>query len=122
MTARACRPIGSKTPGSRWRHVSPPAAGGSAPLCVVVWSGPRARGGRGVYHWRRGNWRGAVAKLGHGLTKLEPYRPVCMTIDVERLVVETAALRDLLERRGASDLPAFPPPRLPRVHRTTETA
>src|SRR6202022_2380422 len=31
--------------------------------------------GVGFYHWRRGNWRGAVAKLGHGLAKLEPYRP-----------------------------------------------
>ncbi|TMD20675.1 MAG: DUF309 domain-containing protein [Chloroflexi bacterium] len=76
--------------------------------------------GVGFYHWRRGNWRGAVAKLGQGLTKLEPYRPACMTVDVERLVLETAALRDLLEQRGPTDLPAFPP-RLPRVHRTTET-
>src|SRR5207253_11421680 len=75
--------------------------------------------GVGFYHWRRGNWRGAVAKLGQGLTKLEPYRPACMTVDVERLVLETAALRDLLEQRGPTDLPAFPP-RLPRVHRTTE--
>jgi len=40
--------------------------------------------GVGFYHWRRGNWRGAVAKLGHGLEKLEAYRPHCMTIDVER--------------------------------------
>src|SRR5438132_6749936 len=25
--------------------------------------------GVGFYHWRRGNWRGAVAKRGHGLAK-----------------------------------------------------
>jgi uncharacterized protein len=73
--------------------------------------------GVGFYHWRRGNWRGAVAKLGHGLDKLEAYRPACMTIDVERLVRETAALRLELQRRGPTDLPAFPPPGLPRVHR-----
>jgi len=78
--------------------------------------------GVGFYHWRRGNWRGAVAKLGHGLSKLEPYRPACMTIDVERLVTETVALREQLERSGAADLPPFPPPGLPRVHRTNETA
>jgi len=78
--------------------------------------------GVGFYHWRRGNWRGAVAKLGHGLAKLQPYRPACMTVDVERLVMETAGLRDLLERRGPTDLPPFPPPQLPRVHRTTESA
>jgi uncharacterized protein len=77
--------------------------------------------GVGFYHWRRGNWRGAVAKLGHGLSKLEPYRPSCMTVDVERLVAETTVLRDELQRRGPDDLPPFPPPRLPRVHRTHET-
>jgi predicted metal-dependent hydrolase len=73
--------------------------------------------GVGFHHWRRGNWRGAVAKLGHGLAKLEPYRPACMTIDVERLVRETTALRAELEARGPRVLTTFPPPRLPRVHR-----
>ncbi len=76
--------------------------------------------GVGFYHWRRGNWRGAVAKLGHGLAKLQPYRPVCMTIDVERLVQETSVLREELERCGPGDLPPFPPPGLPRVHRVIE--
>ncbi len=78
--------------------------------------------GVGFYHWRRGNWKGAVAKLGHGLAKLEPYRPACMTIDVERLVRETSALRAELEAGGPDQLPAFPPPRLPRVHRLIEPA
>jgi uncharacterized protein len=78
--------------------------------------------GVGFYHWRRGNWRGAVAKLGQGLGKLEPYRPSCMTIDVERLVGETTLLREELERRGPDDLPPFPPPRLPRVHRLPASA
>lgn len=73
--------------------------------------------GVGFYHWRRGNWRGAMAKLGQGMAKLQPYRPACMTIDVERLVGETAALRAELERRGPTDLPPFPPPDLPKVHR-----
>jgi predicted metal-dependent hydrolase len=78
--------------------------------------------GVAFYHWRRGNWRGAVAKLGHGLAKLEPYRPACMTIDVERLVRETTALLKELEARGRNDLPPFPPPGLPRVHRLIEPA
>jgi predicted metal-dependent hydrolase len=72
--------------------------------------------GVGFYHWRRGNWRGAVAKLGHGLAKLQPYRPSCLGIDVERLVIETQSLRDQLERSGPDQLPAFPPIGLPRVH------
>jgi predicted metal-dependent hydrolase len=78
--------------------------------------------GVGFYHWKRGNWRGAEAKLGHGLAKLQPYRPACMTVDVERLVRETTALRDELERRGPDDVPAFPPPGLPRVHRIIKQA
>ena len=78
--------------------------------------------GVGFYHWRRGNWKGAVAKLGHGLAKLESYRPACMTIDVERLVRETEALRMELEARGPGDLAPFPPARLPRVHRLIEPA
>jgi predicted metal-dependent hydrolase len=72
--------------------------------------------GVGFYHWQRGNWRGAMAKLGQGMTKLQPFRPECMGIDVERLVLETRALRDELERRGPEDLPPFPPPSLPLVH------
>jgi uncharacterized protein len=78
--------------------------------------------GVGFFHWRRGNWRGAVAKLGHGLDKLEAYRPACMTIDVERLTKEAGALRQELIRRGPSDLPPFPPSGLPRVHRISERA
>ena len=78
--------------------------------------------GVGFYHWRRGNWRGAVAKLGQGLTKLQPYRPACMTIDVERLVRETTALREKLERRGPDDPLPFPPADLPRVHRTISSS
>lgn len=72
--------------------------------------------GVGFYHWSRGNWKGAVAKLRQGLAKLEPYRPACMEVDVERLVRETSAMFDDLQRRGPRDLPPFPPPGLPRVH------
>ena len=73
--------------------------------------------GVGFYHWRRGNWRGAVAKLRQGLEKLESYRPSCMTIDVERLITDTTSLKQELERRGAADLLPFPAAGLPQVHR-----
>lgn len=73
--------------------------------------------GVGLYHWRRGNWRGAVAKLRQGVVKLDPYRPACMSIDVERLVRESTRLLQQLEALGPGRLPAFPPPALPRVHR-----
>jgi hypothetical protein len=45
-----------------------------------------------------------------------------MTIDVERLIRETTALHAELEARGPDHLPAFPPLRLPRVHRLIEPA
>lgn len=73
--------------------------------------------GVGFYHWKRGNWKGAVAKLGQGLDKLEPYRPDCQTVDVERLSLETRALLEELRARGEGDLPPFPPLGLPRIHR-----
>lgn len=77
--------------------------------------------GVGFYHWSRGNWPGAIAKLNQGLAKLEPYRPSCMTVDVERLVQEAGVLRDELVRLGPQHLPPFPPAGLPRVHRIGES-
>ncbi len=76
--------------------------------------------GVGFYHWRRGNWRGAVGELRHGLEKLETFRPQCMSIDVERLVQEASAVLARLEKLGSDRLPPFPPPDLPTVHRSTE--
>jgi predicted metal-dependent hydrolase len=73
--------------------------------------------GVGFYHWERGNWHGAVTKLRQGLEKLQPYRPHCMTIDVERLVIETQVLKEALENGAPRSLPPFPPPGLPHVHR-----
>jgi hypothetical protein len=73
--------------------------------------------GVGFYHWRRGNWHGAVTKLRQGMEKLDPYRPACMTVDVERLVRETAPLLAELQRRGRDDLAPFGEASLPTVHR-----
>jgi predicted metal-dependent hydrolase len=78
--------------------------------------------GVGFYHWRRGNWRGAVAKLRQGADKLQWFRPVCMTVDVERLIRESEGLRRELEALGPTQLPAFPPPDLPQVHRILTAA
>ncbi|HEY8736803.1 MAG TPA: DUF309 domain-containing protein [Candidatus Dormibacteraeota bacterium] len=78
--------------------------------------------GVGFHHWRKRNGHGAVTKLRQGLEKLEPYRPSCMTIDVERLVRETSVLLADLQRRGREDLPPFPPSGLPSVHRTHPAA
>ncbi|MDQ6883714.1 MAG: hypothetical protein M3077_05680 [Candidatus Dormibacteraeota bacterium] len=58
-----------------------------------------------------------MTKLRQGLEKLEPYRPACMTIDVERLVRESAALLAPLQAAGREHLMPFPSAGLPRVHR-----
>ena len=61
-------------------------------------------------------------KLRQGLEKLEPYRPACMTIDVDRLVRETALLLAEIERRGRDDLAPFAGAVLPKVHRLQPSA
>jgi predicted metal-dependent hydrolase len=76
--------------------------------------------GVGFYHWRRGNRHGAVTKLAQGLEKLEPYRPSCMEVDVERLVAETTAL--LEQVRAQAELPPFPGADVPRIRLTGSTA
>ncbi|MDQ6710385.1 MAG: hypothetical protein M3Z11_07485 [Candidatus Dormibacteraeota bacterium] len=58
-----------------------------------------------------------MTKLRQGLEKLEPYRPACMTIDVERLVLESRALLMPLQAGGRENLMPFPSTGLPRVHR-----
>jgi hypothetical protein len=58
-----------------------------------------------------------VTKLRQGMEKLEPYRPTCMTIDVERLLRETGVLLQELEGRGGDDLAPFTEAALPVVHR-----
>lgn len=78
--------------------------------------------GVGFYHWRRGNWKGAVAKLRQGIDKLQWFQPACMTVDVERLIREAEAQKRELERLGPDRLPPFPPPELPQVHRILTSA
>jgi hypothetical protein len=51
--------------------------------------------GVGFYHWQRGNYHGAQAKLAAGIEMLGWFSPVCQTIDVAALI---AAARPCLER------------------------
>lgn len=72
--------------------------------------------GVGFYHWRRGNRHGAVVKLAQGIDKLQWFRPMCLGVDVERLIREAAACQAQAEA-APGGLPPFPPPGLPIVHR-----
>jgi hypothetical protein len=55
--------------------------------------------GVGLYHLRRGNLYGARRLMARGLTLLEPFRPACMGVNVERFVADSgrclAAVRSL---------------------------
>jgi len=69
--------------------------------------------GVGYYHLQRGSARGAIAKLAQGLHCLEPFRPVCMRVDVEMLVAAAATtLRQLREGTTLADLQGQAPPRI----------
>jgi len=69
--------------------------------------------GVGFHHWRRGNFHGAGVLLEEGITRLGPFRPSCLGVDVEGLVRDaTAARARLLElgpdRMGEEDLAGAP--------------
>ena len=63
----------------------------------------------GLYHWERGNSRGAAGQLRKGLEKLEAYLPVVEGIDTARLYREVASILAAIEA-GADRID------LPRIH------
>lgn len=50
--------------------------------------------GVGCYHVEQGNGRGALKMLDRAVKWLEPFRPACQGIDVDRLLADAARLRD----------------------------
>ena len=73
--------------------------------------------GVAFHHWLRGNYRGADLLLERGLGYLQPFRPACMSVDVERLVMETAACHADLRRLGPKRMLQYDSARFPLVHR-----
>ncbi len=56
--------------------------------------------GVGCYHLLRNNYRGAVIKLDSGARYLEPFAPVCMHVDVARLISDARILYAALTQLG----------------------
>lgn len=56
--------------------------------------------GVGLYHLRRGNYRGAANKLTGGLAYLAPSEPACLGVDVARLRAEAGAILARLRTLG----------------------
>jgi uncharacterized protein len=55
----------------------------------------------GLYHLSNANWRGAVILLGEGISRLRDFQPHYETIDVEKLIQESATLLKALQIAGA---------------------
>ena len=69
----------------------------------------------GFHHVLRGNHKGAVNLLSDSARLLEAYRPECLGIDVERLVVEVDACLRRIEELGAERMGEFERGMIPRI-------
>ncbi len=72
--------------------------------------------GVGCYHLLRGNYHGAVVKLGSGADYLEPFAPRCQGVEVARLIREARRLRARLIELGPEQFRAVDLNLLPLVH------
>lgn len=71
--------------------------------------------GVGLYHLGRGNLYGAGRMLNKGVDLLQPFRPACMGVDVERFVAEAIRCRDAVAALTPETLTGFDRTLLPRV-------
>ncbi len=69
----------------------------------------------GFHHLLRGNHKGAVNLLGHALTLLEPYRPSCLGLNVQRLIDEAGACYQRVRELGPKRLSEFDRSALPQI-------
>ena len=76
--------------------------------------------GVGCYHLLRGNYRGAVIKLDSGARYLEPFAPLCMHVDIARLIAEAHTLHTALTQLGPDHFHEVDLSLLPLVHLNTQ--
>lgn len=70
----------------------------------------------GFVHVQRLNWPGAVRLLAEGTEKLEPFRPNCLGLDVERLLGDVGVWRRELARLGPAQIREALRLPLPQAH------
>ncbi len=70
----------------------------------------------GFHHLLRGNHKGTVNLVGPGLALLEPYRPACLGVDVQRLIEEADACYQRARKLGPKHLSEFDRSTLPQIH------
>jgi predicted metal-dependent hydrolase len=69
----------------------------------------------GFHHLLRGNHHGTVTLLSDSVRLLEPYRPECLGIDVEALVVAVDVCLRRIEELGEGRLEEFERRMIPRI-------
>ena len=76
--------------------------------------------GVGCYHLLRHNYKGAMIKLQTGAEYLEPFAPVCMQLDLVRLIAEARRLRVAVEEAGPAGTATVDRALLPLIQMTHE--
>ncbi|MBI4418489.1 MAG: DUF309 domain-containing protein [Ignavibacteriales bacterium] len=69
----------------------------------------------GLYHLDCGNFKGAQSQLTKTVQKLEPYRPVHKTIDLETLLKDIALCLNAMTRRTPGETPTLSPSLFPFI-------
>ena len=72
--------------------------------------------GVGCLQIKRGNAIGALKMIDRAVRWLQPFRPACQTIDVDRLLADTALLRNEIERTGLNHPERVNRALFPKVH------
>jgi len=66
----------------------------------------------------RGNAVGALKMIDRAVKWLQPFRPICQGIDVDRLLADAVRLRGVIERVGADQIDRVDRRLFPKVHLT----
>ncbi len=66
-----------------------------------------------LYHWRKGNFCGAVSLLSGGAAYLRQVRPVCQDVDAAGLAAAADRLRDALANLGPARMAELDPVLIP---------
>lgn len=70
-----------------------------------------------LYHWRNGNFKGAVGLLQRGSDCLRRVSPRCREVEVGRLIADAAVMHKALEELGEERMDEVEARLVPRVHR-----
>ncbi len=70
----------------------------------------------GFHHLVRGNHKGAVNLLSDAFRLLDRFRPVCLGVDVQRLLDDTRPCLDRIQELGPKRLSQFDRSLIPTIH------